>query len=80
MINPIRLLSIFLTPCTFLQVKLVFLKKSWLSGYVVMDLTVSRDPLLPWSCKAYIPSIPTVEKENRTSLLGNGVLILMEPI
>lgn len=31
-----------------------------------MNLFVSRDPLLPWPCKAYIPSIPTVE-ENKTS-------------
>lgn len=31
-----------------------------------MNLFVSRGPLLPWPCKAYIPSIPTVE-ENKTS-------------
>lgn len=29
-----------------------------------MNLTVSRDPLLPWPCKAYILSIPTVENKN----------------
>lgn len=46
-----------------------------------MNLFVSRGPLLPWPCKAYIPSIPTVE-ENKTSFgypltIGVGLRIVL---